>query len=578
MASRERGVQGESDYHAEEQALQGRIMALQKLGNEDQDMFRPSFADHPKIGFFSQDRNVQTENTEIVEVKELTEVVQSLLQDTQDLKRDLRFTRHSLQSDYESKVQQKAIDLYCRINDNVADLEKIHEDRVNVIRRAFRQQLADALIRVNQTHAKVLKNKLQSANKRHGDDAGKFEEKYVELLAQLQRNESTIAMLEAQIDQLQDQGDPGPSEAEEALTQELEDISLKAKKMQKKIDRLEEALEIKEDEIQQKTAELTSLTDKFEKEAALAMKLRQENEEMKDSIEQDKATQKRQVQFSLPQPSPDNVSVSSYENLGPEQQEAENDKLMEGQRLAHEKELDEKMKSMKDEIIATANRETEMLLQDERERYTRLMEQKRALDETLAKERAANAEKSLEMLDMEKMRRSELRLQAEVLRLKREIDKVNRTWEKKFAILQQSLHALKDESFLRQTLQRQAAQLHQASITYATDTPLGILPAANKHSSTSVPRKPLPNIPPKSTAEKDYMSYTVSAPSGRGTGLFSLDENQVMSDDNEEDIPEGTVPLPTPPTRTMTECGEVASRPSTSSKSHVVVLPSVHAQ
>ncbi|XP_064648128.1 uncharacterized protein C10orf67, mitochondrial-like isoform X2 [Lineus longissimus] len=545
MASRERGVQGESDYHAEEQALQGRIMALQKLGNEDQDMFRPSFADHPKIGFFSQDRNVQTENTEIVEVKELTEVVQSLLQDTQDLKRDLRFTRHSLQSDYESKVQQKAIDLYCRINDNVADLEKIHEDRVNVIRRAFRQQLADALIRVNQTHAKVLKNKLQSANKRHGDDAGKFEEKYVELLAQLQRNESTIAMLEAQIDQLQDQGDPGPSEAEEALTQELEDISLKAKKMQKKIDRLEEALEIKEDEIQQKTAELTSLTDKFEKEAALAMKLRQENEEMKDSIEQDKATQKRQ---------------------------------MEGQRLAHEKELDEKMKSMKDEIIATANRETEMLLQDERERYTRLMEQKRALDETLAKERAANAEKSLEMLDMEKMRRSELRLQAEVLRLKREIDKVNRTWEKKFAILQQSLHALKDESFLRQTLQRQAAQLHQASITYATDTPLGILPAANKHSSTSVPRKPLPNIPPKSTAEKDYMSYTVSAPSGRGTGLFSLDENQVMSDDNEEDIPEGTVPLPTPPTRTMTECGEVASRPSTSSKSHVVVLPSVHAQ
>ena len=30
-----------------------------------------------------------------------------------------------------------------------------------------------------------------------------------------------------------------------------------------------------------------------------------------------------------------------------------------------------------------------------------------------------------------------------------------------------SLHALKDESYLRQTMQRQAAQLHQASISYS---------------------------------------------------------------------------------------------------------------
>ena len=34
-------------------------------------------------------------------------------------------------------------------------------------------------------------------------------------------------------------------------------------------------------------------------------------------------------------------------------------------------------------------------------------------------------------------------------------------------VLHCSLHALKDESYLRQTLQRQAAQLHQASIAYA---------------------------------------------------------------------------------------------------------------
>ena len=52
-----------------------------------------------------------------------------------------------------------------------------------------------------------MQRKLRSAGKKRGADAGKFEEKYKEMLAQLQRNESTIAMLEAQIQQFQDQPD-----------------------------------------------------------------------------------------------------------------------------------------------------------------------------------------------------------------------------------------------------------------------------------------------------------------------------------------------------------------------------------
>jgi hypothetical protein len=89
---------------------------------------------------------------------------------------------------------------------------------------------------------------------------------------------------------------------------------------------------------------------------------------------------------------------------------------MENERLAHEKQVEEKLKGMKDDIIAAANRETEMLLQDERERYMRLMEQKRMVDDILAKERSSNAEKSLDTLDMGKMKRNELSLLAEIAR------------------------------------------------------------------------------------------------------------------------------------------------------------------
>ncbi|KAL5007412.1 hypothetical protein ScPMuIL_016218 [Solemya velum] len=140
-----------------------------------------------------------------------------------------------------------------------------------------------------------------------------------------------------------------------------------------------------------------------------------------------------------------------------------------------------------------------------------------------------NSSKSQGQLDMEKMLKNEKIMKEEIARLKREIDRVQRMWEKKFAILQQSLHALKDESYLRQTMQRQAATLHQASVSYAVDTP------------------PLPDISKGvKPTERDYISYTVSAPSGRGTGLFSVDENQVMSD-NDQDLPSDVMPLPDPP-------------------------------
>lgn len=192
--------------------------------------------------------------------------------------------------------------------------------------------------------------------------------------------------------------------------------------------------------------------------------------------------------------------------------------------------------------------------QAEKEKMAYLYEQEKKLKEELAKERAKLAEALQGDSDLNKLRRSEQMLREEVARLKREIERIHRTWEKKFAILQQSLHALKDESYIRQQLQRQAANLHHAAVSYSADTPMGIHP---KHPS---PNRPLPgipkyarpvnpNAPPGAPQEKDYISYTVSAPSGRGTALFSAEENQIMSENDKEDIPADVIPLPERPAR-----------------------------
>ena len=52
------------------------------------------------------------------------------------------------------------------------------------------------------------------------------------------------------------------------------------------------------------------------------------------------------------------------------------------------------------------------------------------------KEKSKSA-KTSEEIDLEKARQTEQRLKLEIGRLKKEIDRVHRTWEKKFAILQQ---------------------------------------------------------------------------------------------------------------------------------------------
>ncbi|KAK2172322.1 hypothetical protein NP493_974g00059 [Ridgeia piscesae] len=177
-----------------------------------------------------------------------------------------------------------------------------------------------------------------------------------------------------------------------------------------------------------------------------------------------------------------------------------------------------------------------------------LQDAKSLSDTMLAKELQKAGKKSDTEAELARLAKSEEALRDELTRTKREVEKVHRTWEKKFAILQHSLHALKDESFLRQTLQRQSAQLHMASISFAYDVPM-VEPNAKLSSQHGSGKKRLPGIPKNSKSPQDYISYTVSAPSGRGTAVFSTDENQVLDVDEYGELPEDILPLPQPPER-----------------------------
>ncbi|KAJ7365161.1 hypothetical protein OS493_007810 [Desmophyllum pertusum] len=60
------------------------------------DEYRPSIADQVRVGYFSQDRSSQTEVSEIAQLKEMTEVLQNLVRDIENLKRSLHYAKHVL--------------------------------------------------------------------------------------------------------------------------------------------------------------------------------------------------------------------------------------------------------------------------------------------------------------------------------------------------------------------------------------------------------------------------------------------------------------------------------------------------
>lgn len=560
MADNESQHSGDYDGDEENEEENDQFLLEYFSRTPDNDLFRPALADEQKIGFFSLDRSCQTEETEIIDLKEMTKVITQLTEDAASMKRDINFARHVMEADFEAKLQHKSVELYCRVNDQIGEIEKVHAERVGTVRRAFKQQLSDAISRMHAYYQEEMKRRLSKDKDGVSGEAEKWEAKCKELQATIQRNEAVIQMLKQQLSAAQKEQDElahqKPPSRTESVIAEIDSLRDEICDYQEKMQKQGKAMQKKERELDETKTELNHRLEELEKERIMIQQLKSEKEDLQSASEEGKAAEKRQL---------------------------------ETMRLQLKQEMDDKIRMAKEEALSNARKEAEVMQGAEQDKINQLIQEKKDLQKILEKERAKANMKTAEQVALERAQYQEARLQAECARLRKEMDKGHKTWEKKFAILQQSLHALKDESFLRQTLQRQAAQLHQASISYAYDHPVGITPTRQQQPQQGVPvKKPLPHIGKsgKSPAP-DYISYTVSAGSGRGTTVPPMDENQVMSGD-EQDLPPEFVPIPAPPVRSMTDCaaevkstGSVAgsnadSRPST--RSHIVVLPSVEAQ
>ncbi|KAM5158312.1 uncharacterized protein C10orf67 homolog, mitochondrial [Mantella aurantiaca] len=484
-----------------------------------------------RVGNFECDCATQTDVTEVLEIKELTNVIKTLTQSYGTLKKEVVFQKTLMQGEYEQKIQAHALELYNRMNDTIKDLESVHKKKLFTLRKSFQQQLTDALAVIRSSYENYYSgiSGTQKSHDKHEADSAKIQT----LQRKLDEKDLDIQSLEAQILHLVENEQPTQIVYESEDDPEKERLLEENKEMRGDMDALQERVLQLELVLKEKENRIHSLDQDVG-----AMKLRMEEDQR--TIEKLSLTQE-QLKIELK-----NEKSAATTLLNQQKEEMEN--VLKSKLKEKEKEQARIQQEQEEKLRGDFQRQKEQLML-ETEKINKLKEEEMQLKRINEKARTPN---------LENMNTDKEKLQAQIKkllcvreedlktidRLQRELDRLNKTWEKKFEILKQSFHAIKDEMFLRQTLHRQAMNLHKVSVSYMTDGALGSLPPDLPVRNNLYPLNlPLPQIGAKPPSAMHMNSDDHLDTSEQD--IYVENELQVVSD-TDEDV-EGVPPLPPPP-------------------------------
>lgn len=428
--------------------------------------FIPSISDRLQIGFASMDRACQTEVSEIVDLKRMTEVLSFVVKDLAALKKGLYFSKLTLQAEYDGRLEQVVLELYNRVHERIAEIESIHKERVEVIRRSYKQQMSNALTKLSRDYhvfygskdalAEAENKKKVEEMRRHQDLLRKNElaQKEMYEMLRMQMEESKAKEVEEI-----------PSRKSSAVSisgfvQEIEELKKSLKNYESRVDYLEECLEETSYENQKLTSELDEQREKLTSEQHKTSALNKDVSDLKTKLERDRNNFEQEL-------------VSQRDNLRKEMYEK-----IEMLRKAHQDEINQRLDEARQG-------------QYEKIRQQKMAEEARikALMAKQEQEKTVVVEEVSQDTDVSRLALIERKQRAEISRLHKRVEQLNKLSEMKIKVLNEHIHALKNEMFMRTTLQRQTAKVKQATVTYVrrgSDVlPAGLQPMEN----SKVPRR-----------------------------------------------------------------------------------------
>ncbi|XP_019387603.1 PREDICTED: uncharacterized protein C10orf67 homolog, mitochondrial isoform X2 [Crocodylus porosus] len=499
-----------------EQTLE--LLALPCCLEELEAAARPSISDDLKIGYFVTDHATQTDITEVAELKELTNTTQTLVQLIDSLQQDFLIYKNVLCSQYEEKIQEHASNLCRHINDRLNDIEDFHKKREAQIRQSYQQQLSDALA--------VPRMDFEKHYFINEDTDSSVAEHMQVLMNKLLERDSKIQYLEAE---LQDYHEhecvkmiifEDDDQEKKMLEKENEDFKQEVSRLYDMILHLENSLKLSEKENKKLDTKVRDMQLKMENDEKTVIKLITAHEEMKKELQNEKLLVKS-LQFKEAKKDIETEvenKVTSTETKTAALQVEEKDT----------KQLKEVVESEHENIVSLEKKELQKREPQKGESQKGLISKKpkKTPSEKIIEK---GDEKRALLAEIEKLRKSEGRERQHIESLKKEVEQVNRSWAKKFEILKKSLHAIKNEMFLRQSLQRQSASFNHATVSQTVAVPLCIETGSSEmkmdRGGLYVPSH-LPQIPSQSSTErKEKKGRVTDVQITVGTEMYNLYED-----------------------------------------------------
>nr|XP_042713712.1 uncharacterized protein C10orf67 homolog, mitochondrial isoform X1 [Chrysemys picta bellii]XP_042713717.1 uncharacterized protein C10orf67 homolog, mitochondrial isoform X1 [Chrysemys picta bellii] len=470
---------------------------------------RPSISDDLKVGYFITDHATQTDIKEIIELKELTTTTQALVQFTDSIQEDFMIYKNILQAQYEEKIQEQASNLCRQINDRLRDIEAFHKQKEVKIRQSYQQQLCDALA--------VLRVDYEKNYRIQEDTDSSLAASWKVLIKTLQEKESKIQKLEAELQEYQENEDTkmiifdnDDDNEKNMLEKENEDFREEVSRLLDRISHLEESLKRSEKENNKLDKEVRGMQLKMEKDEKTVQKLIEAQEKIKMELEKERSLNQSMLKEQKDIETKVEKKLSDLKEKIPALKEKDTKKK-------------ETVKSGSEITVPHESRESQ--------KGYHKQQQKKSPSYKEAEKRALLAEIEKLKISEDQEKQHIQRYWSEFLRhsfnsiniltfcgffyfsLKNEVEQINRSWAKKFQILKKSLHAIKDEMFLRHTLYRQAAAFNHASLNQPYAVPLYIETGARqineRRGGLYFPFSPLPQIRSESTAAMEETDLNI---------------------------------------------------------------------
>eukprot|EP00079_Xenopus_tropicalis_P026981 XP_012821096.1 PREDICTED: uncharacterized protein C10orf67 homolog, mitochondrial isoform X1 [Xenopus tropicalis] len=463
-------------------------------------LLRPSISDQLRVGFFGTDHATQTDVSEVLELKEVTGVMQSLVKSVDDLKKDIVYQKNLLQAEYKQKIEEQAVKLYEQMTCTVQDLEEVYKKKVSTLRKSYQQQLINSLAVIKANYEGSYTGGTALSGSASSAKVQTLKKKLFEKDIVIQTLEARISELE-QSDHLKQiifeaEDDPEKKRLEE----ENKEMKGKIDELYENAQKLEDVLRQKEKQIRLLDLDVGSMKQKMEKDQQTIEKLSSAQEKLKIDLENEKATAAKLLN----------------------QQKDEMEMLLEAKLKEQEKQFNQQKQEIEG-IMKTRLKEKEKEHEQMQQEYqSRILEEQRQKlkhirEAESIKQKLQSAKPTSPQIKTPDVSRDTETLLAQIKKLaavkeeqeknieglRRELDRINRTWEKKFEILKQSFHAIKDEMFLRQSLHRQSLSLQKVSVSYMTNENTGEIPSsAGPKNSFYFPANPLPQIGTKTSPSR----------------------------------------------------------------------------